>query len=154
MNEIRRKDRAISEIEAIQLLKDGEYGVLSMGTADQGGYGIPLNYVYDDGAIYFHCAPEGEKLNFLNTCNKVSFCVVGKTEVMPSKFGTLYESAIAFGEISELQGEEKQRALVLFIEKYSADYRNEGQAYLEKLFDRVKILKLSVNLVTGKARKH
>ncbi len=47
--------------------------------------------------IYFHCAPEGHKLENLSGNNKVSFCVVGKTQVLPDKFATNYESVIVFG---------------------------------------------------------
>jgi nitroimidazol reductase NimA-like FMN-containing flavoprotein (pyridoxamine 5'-phosphate oxidase superfamily) len=96
---IRRQDRKLSEEESIEILQKGEYGVLSMCSAENEGYGIPLNYVFSQKTIYFHCAVEGSKLDFLKNKNKVSFCVVGNTEVQPSEFGTIYESAIAFGTV-------------------------------------------------------
>jgi len=151
-NAIRRQDREITESEAIEIIQKGEYGVLSI-CSPNGGYGIPLNYALKDRTLYFHCAIEGSKLDYLRNNNKASFCVVGKTEVLPSKFATNYESVIAFGLATEVEGEEKREALMLIVEKYSADFIQEGKEYLEKLYDRVKVLKLSIESITGKARK-
>ena len=150
---MRRQDRQISESEAIEILQKGEFGVLSMCTPDSGGYGIPLNYALKDKAIYFHCALEGSKVEYLRRNNRVSFCVIGRTTVLPSQFGTMYESAIASGVATELEGEEKHEALMLFLEKYSADYIQEGTEYMIKAFKRVKVIKLSIETITGKARK-
>ena len=150
---MRRQDRQISESEAIEILQKGEFGVLSMCTPDSGGYGIPLNYALKDKAIYFHCALEGSKLEYLRQNNRVSFCVIGRTNVLPSQFGTMYESVIASGVATEVEGEEKHEALMLFLEKYSADYIQEGTEYMIKAFKRVKVIKLSIETITGKARK-
>lgn len=93
---MRREDRKLTDQETIEILRKAEFGVLSMCTSDSQGYGVPLNFAFADNTIYFHCATEGSKLDYLRYNNKVSFCAVGKTELMPSKFGTKYESAIVF----------------------------------------------------------
>ena len=81
--EMRRKDRSIDKRQAVQLLEAGQYGVLS--TVGENGYtyGVPLNYVYHKGNIYFHCAVEGNKMDNLMFNNRVSFCVIGTTEPIP-----------------------------------------------------------------------
>ncbi|MGO9387744.1 MAG: pyridoxamine 5'-phosphate oxidase family protein [Methanobacterium sp.] len=150
---MRREDRKISEKEALEILKIGEFGVLSMVTPDQEGYGIPLNYALQNNEIYFHCALEGLKLDFLKYNNIVSFCVVGKSAIISSEFGTMYESAIVSGTIAEVYGEEKRIGLMRIIEKYSGNYIPEGVEYIEKLFDKVRVIKLSIASLTGKARK-
>jgi nitroimidazol reductase NimA-like FMN-containing flavoprotein (pyridoxamine 5'-phosphate oxidase superfamily) len=150
---MRRQDRKISESEAIEILDKGEFGILSMCTINNEGYGIPINYAFKNNTIYFHCAPEGSKLDYLRNNNKASFCVVGKTELLPSKFGTIYESVIAAGKISEIEGTEKQDALMFLVEKYSADFIEEGKEYINKLYDKVKVIKLDIESITGKARK-
>jgi len=150
---MRRKDRAVTENEAIEILIKGEYGILSMCTPENEGYGIPLNYVLDNQQIYFHCAAAGSKLDYLRTNNKVSFCVVGNTTVIPSDFGTLYESTIVSGTASEVDGNEKREALKKIIEKYSANFIKEGHEYIDKLYDRVSVIKLSIHSITGKARR-
>ena len=150
---MKRKDRAVTENEAIEILTKGEYGILSMCTAGNEGYGIPLNYVLDNDKIYFHSAAAGSKLDYLRNNNKVSFCVVGNTTVIPSDFGTLYESTIVTGTTSEVDGNEKREALKRIIEKYSANFITEGNEYIDRLYDRVSVIKLSIHSITGKARR-
>ena len=108
---MRRQDRQITQQESIDILQKGEYGILSMCTPANEGYGVPLNYVFYGNNIYFHCAKEGSKLDYLRNNPKVSFCVVGETKVLPSQFGTLYESVIVSGHTSEVEGTEKLEAL-------------------------------------------
>ncbi len=151
--ELRRQDRKTEKDVALEILNEGEFGILSMSKPDNEGYGVPLNYVFDEDKIYFHCATEGSKLDYLSQNNKVSFCVVGRTKVLPSKFGTTYESVIVSGQIKNINADEKQEALLKIVEKYSADYKEEGKLYIEKLFDKVRVLKLSIEKITGKARK-
>ena len=59
--DVRRQDRLLDETRAFEILRDGEYGILSMQSEDgNGAYGIPINYVWDRGnSIYIHCAPGG-----------------------------------------------------------------------------------------------
>src|SRR5512139_1817387 len=109
---MRKKDRAVSEDEAKGILLKGEYGILSTVSPDGQPYGVPLNYSYTGDGIYFHCAVEGHKLENIQANNKVSFCVVGQTEVLPEKFSTKYESVIVFGEASEVTGDEKHKGLI------------------------------------------
>ena len=150
---MRRKDREITQLEAIEILQKGEYGVLSMCTPTNEGYGVPLNYAYYRNNLYFHGAREGSKLEYLRNNPNVSFCVVGKTTMLPSKFGTLYESVIVSGNTSEVEGPEKLEALQQLIEKYSDEYVPEGKEYITKLYEMVSVIKISVEAVTGKARK-
>jgi nitroimidazol reductase NimA-like FMN-containing flavoprotein (pyridoxamine 5'-phosphate oxidase superfamily) len=150
---MRRLDRQITQQESIEILEKGEYGVLSMCTPANEGYGVPLNYTFDGNNIYFHCAKEGTKLENLRNNPNVSFCVVGETKVLPSMFGTLYESVIVSGYTSEMEGTEKLEALKLLIKKYSGEYIREGNEYIDKLYEKVNVIKLTVESISGKARK-
>ena len=51
-DEMRLKSQQLSEEETIALLDAGEYGVLSTIGANGYPYGVPINYIYDDGKIY------------------------------------------------------------------------------------------------------
>ena len=150
---MRRKDREISRDEAIGILEKGEYGVLSMCTPTNEGYGVPLNYVLFDNSLYFHCATAGSKLESLNENGKVSFCVVGATTLLPAEFGTLYESVIVAGSISRVEGKAKTEALKELVKKYSGEFIPQGNDYIDRLIDKVIVLKLPMESVTGKARK-
>jgi len=151
--EMRRKDRAISDDEAIKLLENGKFGVLSMTCENGYAYGIPLNYAYRDGNIYFHCAGEGAKLDNIRHNNKVSFCVVGETRPLPEKFSYSYESVVAFGKAEEISGKEKEDALFMLIEKYSADFKEKGREYINRAAPETTVVKISVEHITGKARR-
>ena len=150
MREVRRKDKEIGTEETINLLTECEYGVLS--TVDNGGqpYGVPLNYAFKDNCIYFHCALKGHKIDNIGDNSKVSFCVVGNTEVLPSEFSTNYVSAVAFGVASEVQGKERYDALVLILDKYSSEFMKEGKKYIEKLDKVTKVIKIKIEHVSGK----
>lgn len=151
--EMRRKDRSIDKEQAIQILKDGEYGILSTVCENGYAYGVPLNYAYHNGNIYFHCASEGSKLDNIAHNNKVSFCVVGKAEPIPEKFSYRYESVIVFGRAVEVFDEEKEEALVALIQKYSGEFMKEGLEYIQRDGKKPKAIKIVIEHLTGKARK-
>ncbi len=149
---MRRKDKALQNDAAVRLLQECEYGILS--TVDGKGqpYGVPLNYVLRSDGLYFHCALEGHKLDNLLANNRVSFCVVGRTNVLPAEFSTEFESVIVFGEASLVQGDERYQALVGLLEKYSPEFLDEGRAYIEKLDSRTKVVRIAIDSMTGKAK--
>lgn len=148
---IRRAERAIPQEQATEILQKGEYGILSTVSADGQPYGVPVSYSYADNTIYFHCAVEGHKLENLAASNRVSFCVVGKTEVLPDKFATRYESAIVFGKAVELTGADKQHGLTELLKKYSADYLEKGQLYIEASAERTRVYKIVIESLSGKS---
>lgn len=155
--EVRRQDRLLDTEQITSLLENGEYGILSMGPDANGyAYGVPLSFAYspDNKSIYFHSALEGKKFKVLATHSKVSFCIVGSTKVLPSKFSTMYQSVIVFGSIeAEISDTEKREALQLLILKYSPDYIESGEKYIDKLFEKTAVLKLDIIHMTGKSRK-
>ena len=150
---MRRTDRAISDSEAKGILEKGEFGILSTVSSDGQPYGVPMSYCYTENVIYFHCALKGHKLENLKNNNSVSFCVVGKTEVLPESFATRYESAIVFGKAFELTDDEKRKGLLEIVKKYSPGFIKEGLQYIEDAFPKVKAYKIVIESVTGKSRK-
>lgn len=150
---IRRVDRAIAESEAKDILRNGEYGVLSTVSGDGQPYGVPVNYSYTEDGIYFHGAGEGHKLENINGNNRVSFCVVGRTEVLPEQFGTKYESAIVFGQAFEIEGDEKQKGLLELLKKYSSRFMEDGLRTIKLRGRKTRVYKIVVETITGKARK-
>lgn len=150
---MRRNDRAITIDETRSLLESAEYGVLSMAGPDGVPHGIPLNFALAGDSIYFHCAPEGRKIDILSANTSVSFCVVGRTRVLPTKFSTEYESVIATGSAEELSAGEKRRGLVLLVGKYSPNYIKEGLEYIDKRIDKTRVFRIRLESITGKARK-
>jgi nitroimidazol reductase NimA-like FMN-containing flavoprotein (pyridoxamine 5'-phosphate oxidase superfamily) len=153
MKELRRKDRAITQEEAMALLNGAEYGVLSTVSANGNPYGVPLNYCVIDRDIYFHCAVEGRKIDNINQNKSVSFCAIGNTEILPDQFGTKYESVIVSGDIEEVFDDIKQMALEGLLHKYSADFFEKGLEYIASLGEKTKVFKITINKLSGKARR-
>jgi hypothetical protein len=152
-HDLRRKERALSEPDAMELLERGEYGILSTCDPDGQPYGIPLSYCLGNNAIYFHCAVEGHKLKAIAADSRVSFCVVGKTEVLPDQFATRYESVIVSGRAKEVIGEEKQLALEGLLAKYCAGFRLPGLDYIAAKRERTRVFRVGIEEIRGKARR-
>lgn len=153
MRELRRKDRAITDDEALSILAKAEYGVLSTVCPDGNPYGVPLNYCIIDNAIYFHCAIEGQKIDNIKKNKSVSFCAVGDTEILPNKFGTKYESVIASGDVEEIFDDHKRMALEGLLKKYSSNYFEKGLEYIDTLKAKTRVFKIRIIHLSGKARR-
>lgn len=149
-HEMRRVNKKMEDNEAFELLKNCEYGILSTIGEDGYPYGVPVNYVCSENEILFHCAVEGHKIDNINYSDKVSFCTVDDTKVVPENFTSKYKSVIAFGKILELQGEEKKAALVKILEKYSPEYMDKGREYIQRAFDKLMVYKITIEYITGK----
>ena len=154
IDKLRRQDRQMDVISAVELLKNGEFGVLSMISEEGNPYGIPISYVWDgENSVYIHAAREGKKLIFIEKNNNISLCVVGKTNVMPEKFSTEYESIILSGEAKIIcNEEERMKALLLLVKKYSSGYMDEGKVYAEKSNNKTEIIRLDISEWSGKMR--
>lgn len=152
--EMRKKDRQLTREEGIRLLETAEYGVLSTISEDGTPYGLPMSYAYTDGTIYMHGAKaEGHKILNIKNSSKASFTVVSNTEVLPGKFSTKYMSAIVFGKASLVNAEEeRKKALIALLQKYSADFMEKGIQYMNSAIDKVYIIKVDVEDLTAKGR--
>lgn len=155
--EVRRQNRVLEDQHRIhELLLTTEYGFLSLGTDSNGyGYGIPISYAYDEetNSIYFHCAPDGQKIDMIKQNSHVSFCLVGVTKPIANQFTTLYESVIVFGQATiEDSDEEKRKGLRLLVKKYSPDYVDIGEKYMDKSWNRTTVFKIAIEHITAKAK--
>ncbi len=151
MKKLRKANRAVSEEKAMKMLKEAEYGVLS--TADDNGqpYGVPLNFCVIDYCLYFHCAVEGHKIDNIRHNTSVSFCVVGKSEIIPKKFSSKYASVIVFGKAEEVFAAEKQTGLEGLLRKYSPDFFDSGLKYIEGSEKKTRVFRICIDRLTGKA---
>lgn len=149
--ELRLQDNALPEEEAVQILKNGIYGVLALEGDDHYPYAVPINYAFEDGKIYFHGAKEGHKVIAILRNEKASLCVVSKSEIVPDKFNCLFRSAIAFGKIhliSEETGMEK--AMEAILKKYSSDFMAGGRKYFAAEKENMNVYEFDVEHLTGK----
>ncbi len=66
-------------------------------------YVIPMNYGYKKNTLYFHCAPQGKKIDLIKQNNKVGFEIEQTHEIIKNniscKWTTNYSSVIGNGVI-------------------------------------------------------
>lgn len=152
--DVRRQDRLLDETSALAILNSGEYGILSMIDETGKAYGVPLNYVWDgENYIYIHCATEGRKLRSIDKNPAVSFCVVGKTNVISAKFTTEYESIILECTAKRgLEPEIRMKALLLLVDKYSPGFQSSGKKSAENALKITEIIRLQIVNWSGKRK--
>ena len=148
---MRRHAQQLSHEECERLLQAQPRGVLSVLGDNDYPYGIPLNFVYDRDALWFHCAQAGHKLDALEKHNKASFCVLDEGVRNEGEWWLCFNSVIAFGTIGRVQDEQtKRRVLNLLAQKYfPTDYDVETD--IARNFDRVTILRMNIDHLSGKA---
>lgn len=149
--EMRRSDKLRPETDAIEMLQNAKYGTLAV-LGDEGyAYAVPMNHVYLDGKLYFHCAGEGHKLDAIKKNPKVSYCVVGSEEIDQEKVTTIYKSAICFGTARVIEDEEERRfVLQEIIKTLIKDNLENGMAYAEKMLEKTTCFVIDIEHMTGK----
>ena len=125
---MRREQKAITDRSVIlQVLTECHVGRL--GTRGKDGYPMvkPLNFVFDNGNIFFHTAREGEKIDDMRLDNRVCFEVdqpiaLVKADTSPCRAEYLYRSVIIKGRAHILEDRgERLAALKLLMRKYQPE---------------------------------
>jgi nitroimidazol reductase NimA-like FMN-containing flavoprotein (pyridoxamine 5'-phosphate oxidase superfamily) len=119
-------------------------------------YIIPLNYGYTMNAIYIHSASEGKKIDILKINNKVCFEIEDTTEIIEKDlscdWATKYRSLIGYGTVEIITDfEQKKRGLDIIMAQHGKTVNN---GYKENQVEKIVILKLSIEHVTGKQSKN
>ena len=149
--DMRRKAQQLSADECEKILSECTSGVLAVSGDDGYPYAVPLSYVYNDSKLYFHCALSGHKLDAVKHCDKASFCVVEKDDVVPEEYTTYFRSVIAFGRIRLPDGDELRRALLLLARKYNpTDSEEHREAAIDRELSRTAVIELTAEHITGK----
>jgi nitroimidazol reductase NimA-like FMN-containing flavoprotein (pyridoxamine 5'-phosphate oxidase superfamily) len=154
---MRRSDRRLSDKATLELLRQGTWGVLSL--AGESAYGVPVNYVLDDAGdaerpdIFFHCALEGRKLEYIRKNPSVCLCVVTKAEVLREDFSTEYASAIVMARAEIVRDErERLRVLRLFGRRFTPFSLEEIDGYIAPRNAHTCLVRLRPLEMSGKAK--
>lgn len=154
---MRRKDRQINDISDIELIISAA-DVCRVAFADNNiPYIVTMNFGYSGGehpSLYFHCAPEGRKLEMIKKNNYVCFELDTDHKIYEGDkgcdWGMNFSSVVGYGRISVLNDRlEKIKGLNYLMSHYSgrADF-----AYEERILERTLILKLDIEEMTGKRK--
>lgn len=147
---MRRFKQQLTEDEAVKILKNSKSGVLAVNGDDGSPYTVPLNFVYTDSKIYFHCAKSGHKLDAIKNDSKVSFCVIAEDKVDSEKLTTLFKSVIVFGKAKIMENEaEIKSAMTAFGLKYNNDI-NAVEKEIQREWNGLCCVEIEIEHITGK----
>lgn len=152
---MRRSKQQMTDEDTWAMLERGSWGTLSVAGDDGYPYGVPVNYVCLNGALYFHCALKGHKTDAIARNPKVSFCVVDSEELVPDKYTTIYRSAVVFGRAVIVDDPaEKLASLQALGRKYYPELTEERLAReIKGDIDRLHMVRIDVVEATGKQAK-
>ena len=148
---MRRSRQQLPFEECEDILRRNTAGVLAV-LGDEGyPYTVPLSYVYEDRTIWFHCAKSGHKLDAIKSCDKVSFCVVDRDQVVPEEYTTYFHSVIAFGRAEIAEGDESLAAIQALADKYHPTAgRAIRDAAIAESLSILCMVRINVEHLTGK----
>ena len=155
---MRRKDRQITDLEAIRAILD-KAKVLHLAMIDGARpYVVPMNYGYALAAgrltLYLHGAKEGRKLDVLQQNDRVAFVL--ETDVspvsggdIPCKYGEAYASVMGEGRAVLLtDSAEKMAALSILMKTQTG----RTFSFTPEMTDGVAVIRIDVDSFTAKAR--
>ena len=143
-----------------EFLNDEHVGRIS--STDVNGFPqiIPMNFVFQNNAVYIHSHLKGEKLNNISKNNKVGFEADRELEFLPSYFedphnaslaDTLYISVVIKGIASFVSDrEEKTLALNGLMEKYQPEGYYDSLTSDMRVLDSVSVIKITPKTLRGK----
>lgn len=147
---MRRFKQSLPESECIEILIKEPRGVMAVHGEDGYPYAFPMNHIYIDGKLYFHCAKEGHKLDAISKDERVSFCVMDQGFRKEGEWPLNISSVIVFGRIRTVDDPEEMVRIVrtLGLKHYPTPESVEEE--IKKAISRVQILEMSIDHMTGK----
>lgn len=124
----RMKEFSMTPEATLALLGRGQVGVLSTSGADGAPYGVPVHYLWQDGKLWFHGLPAGEKLENIARDHRVCFTVWEFGGILtegaenPCQADAAYECAVLRGKARLVDDPaEKRRIFLAITEKYAPE---------------------------------
>ncbi len=146
---------------ALEVMRKAPYITVSFTRADGTAYGVPLSLACTDDRIwYFHCAPEGDKLDALAAHPQV--CLSAVTKCAPTvgpkdgSFTLQYRSAIAFGKAELVTDEEEKiRALRAISERFLPQHMDAFDDAIARSLHRTAVVRITLDEPpTGKRKQY
>jgi len=148
---MRRKDREITDRAEIDAII-GQAKVLHLALADgDTPFLVPVFYAYDGGALYFHSAKSGTKIDILKRNNKVCFEISVDHGVIESDvacdFEARHRTVIGFGTADFVEDEaERIKALHLIVGRFTDKTFEFPKANLKATV----VLRITIASIKGK----
>ena len=148
---MRRKDKEITDINEIEeVIKKATHCRIGLVDNDE-PYVVPVSFGYERGALYFHGASEGRKIELIKKNNSLCFEIDTDVEVVNAEkacnWTMKYRSVIGVGKARVLEtDEEKSHGIKVLMEHYGGGESSISQSVLGS----VSVVKVDINNITGK----
>ena len=147
---MRKNEREIGDPKELESIIDRAFVCRLAMCEECAPYVVPLCFGYEKGALYFHSAREGRKLEILKKNPRVSFEMDIDWELVRSgdHCNMRYRSVIGFGNAYFVEDPEDKRNSLDLIMRH---YHQEPFGYPEDTLKRTAIIKVEIEEMTGKA---
>ena len=140
----------MNSVWALEVMHKAPYITVSFTDAMGRPYGLPLSLASADGVNwYFHCAPEGKKLDAIKIHPEV--CLSAVTRCTPTvgpkdaTFTLQYKSAIAFGKATIVEDDvEKTKGLRLICERFLPDHMAAFDSSINRSLHRTAVVRITL----------
>lgn len=158
---MRKASREMDSQWALEVMRKAPYITVSFTRVDGSAYGVALSLACtSEGVWYFHCAPEGDKLDAIAVHPEV--CLSAVTKCQPTvgpKDGTFtlqYRSAIAFGKAERVTDtEEKIEALRVISQRFLPKHMDAFDEAVQRSLHRTEVVRITLlSLPTGKRKQY
>ena len=148
---MKREEKEITSREDIEeIIRLADVCRLALCNGDR-PYVVPLCFGYESGALYFHCAPHGRKLEILENNRNVCFEMDVDHGLVPAKtpctWGFRYRSVVGFGQASWINDPASKREALKIIMRH---YSQEAFDFPEDALARTVVIKVTVQDITGR----
>lgn len=138
-----------------RILKNGKFSVISMCRENE-PYIVTLSYGYDseNETLYFHCAKDGLKLDFLNSNNKVCATVIEDGGYISGECGHEYKSVVFWGNmhfVHDLDEKKHGMSILLHHLEDKDSIIKDKILKSEDFYSKMQILRLEIEQIHGKA---
>lgn len=158
---MRKASREMDSSWALDIMRKAPYITVSFTKSDGTAYGVPLSLACSgDNIWYFHCAPEGDKLDAIAAHPEVCLSAVTKCQpVVGPKDGSFtlqYRSAIAFGKAELVEDdEEKILALRLISQRFLPKHMDAFDEAVKRSLHRTSVVRITLTSPpTGKRKQY
>ena len=153
---MQKKEREILDKRIIlEILKNGKFSTISMCRNGE-PYLVTLSYGFDElrNCLYFHSAQKGLKLEYLKQNQKVCGTILEDLGYVKSDCSHKYRSIVFWGDMTFVDNlDEKKYAFDIMLKHLEENPSKLKKRFFksEESYKNTCLLKLDINLITGKA---
>lgn len=158
---MRKASREMDSSWALEVMRKAPYITVGFTRADGTAYCVPLSLACThDNTWYFHCAPEGDKLDAIAAHPEV--CLSAVTKCQPTvgpkdgSFTLQYRSAMAFGNAERVTDtEEKTAALRAISQRFLPKHMDAFEDAVKRSLHRTAVVRITLTAPpTGKRKQY